>query len=134
MLDKHWKDRWIMGSSTGKVSTSCPLNCQIQTVNQLIKDGRWNAEILQQIFNPEDIVQILSMQLSCFKRKDRLFWSFSKSGVYTVKTAYANVLKDKKGDKRRKSAGEETNWEIRKHSIWKHLWKLNLKHKLKLFI
>ncbi|XP_071922616.1 uncharacterized mitochondrial protein AtMg00310-like [Coffea arabica] len=38
-----WKERWIMGSKTGTVTTSRSPNCRIQTVNQLIKDGRWNA-------------------------------------------------------------------------------------------
>ncbi|XP_071902573.1 uncharacterized protein [Coffea arabica] len=129
-----WKDRWIIGTRTGTVTTSRAPNCQIQTVNQLIKNGRWNAEIIKQILNPEDSMKIISMPLSCFRRKDRLFWSFSKSGQYTVKTGYANVVQERSNEMRRDRIGEETSWEIRKHSFWKRFWKLNLKHKLKLFI
>ena len=43
-------------------------------------------------------------------------------------------MQEKSNGTRRERIGEETSWEIRKHSIWKRLWKLNLKHKLKLFI
>ena len=103
----------------------------MQTVNQLIKDGRWNIDILQEISNQEGREQIASMPLSLFKRQDRFFWSFSKSGVYTVRTGYANAVQERSDERRRESIEEETSWEIRKHSIWKQLWKLNLKPKLK---
>ncbi|XP_071917065.1 uncharacterized mitochondrial protein AtMg00310-like [Coffea arabica] len=96
-----WKDRWVLGSKSGKVSMICPPNCHLQTVDQLIQEGGWNKEILQQVFNQKDREQIANMPLSVFKRQDRFFWSFSKSGIYTAKTGYANVVQASSRDERR---------------------------------
>ena len=89
---------------------------------------------MQQVFNQKDRELIASMPLSVFKRQDRFFWCFLKSGTYTVKTSYAKAIQASSKDKRKQKLEEETRWEIRKHSIWKQLWNLNLKHKLKHFI
>lgn len=51
-----------------------------------------------------------------------------------MKTGYAIAVQERSREKRRQHLEEETSWEIRKHSIWKQLWNLNLKHKIKHFI
>nr|XP_027100420.1 uncharacterized protein LOC113719410 [Coffea arabica] len=116
-----WKDRWILESETGRPATPSPANCHLQTVSQLIRNGRWNGEILQNVFNNVDRERIISMPLSMFKRPDRFFWKFAKSGIYIVKSGYRKAMQDNKRSKRRQRLEEETSWELRKHSVWKQL-------------
>ncbi|XP_027099102.2 uncharacterized protein [Coffea arabica] len=129
-----WEDRWVIGSAIGRTSTTCPPNCHLHTVSQLISEGRWNEEILQQVFNREEREHIASIPLSVFKRQDRYFWNFAKSGIYTVKTGYARAMQASSTVNSRQKLKGETSREIRKHSVWKQLWNLNLKHKIKHFI
>ena len=78
-----------MRSATGKIATQKPLGCRLQTVADLIKEGEWNKELIEETFSREEAVQILQMPLSLFPRKDMVYWKYSKSGIYTVKSGYA---------------------------------------------
>ncbi|XP_027169594.1 uncharacterized protein LOC113769335 [Coffea eugenioides] len=117
-----------------KTCNNMPPNCQLQTVSQLIREGRWNREIMQNVFNQGDREQIASMPRSMFKHSDRFFWKFAKSGTYTVKSSYVKAVQASKIIKRSQKLEGETSWEMRKHTVWKQLWNLNLKHKIKYFI
>ena len=129
-----WEDKWIPGSTNGCVSTPRPTSCPLVYVHELIEDGRWKSDLLQLWFRSEDITLISSIPLSIFGRKDRFYWQYSQSGSYTVKTGYA-VAKGTVANMRSKTAHEpETSWEIRKHTVWKRLWSLNIKLKLKHFL
>ena len=129
-----WKDKWITGSSNGKPASAKPANCKMQKVSDLIMEGKWDKLKLQRVFNQEEAKLIANIPLSIFRRKDRMFWKDSKSGSYTVKSGYARAKQERQSEGRREEAGEETSWEIRKHTIWKNLWKLNVKAKLKHFM
>ena len=89
---------------------------------------------MQTVFNQGDRDQIASMPLSMFKRSDRFFWKFAKSGTYKVKSGYVKAVQASKIIKRSQKLEGETSWEMRKHAIWKQLWNLNLKYKIKHFI
>ncbi|XP_071909589.1 uncharacterized protein [Coffea arabica] len=129
-----WKDKWITGNPNGKPASTKPANCKIQKVSDLILEGKWDKLKLQLVFNQEEAKLIANIPLSIFRRKDRMFWKDSKSGSYTVKSGYARAKQERQSEGRREEAGEETSWEIRKHTIWKNLWKLNVKAKLKHFM
>ncbi|XP_027066157.1 uncharacterized protein [Coffea arabica] len=77
---------------------------------------------------------ITNIPFSLYDRKDRLFWNYSKSGVYTMKTGYVVAKGQSESMNRSLAHDPETSWEIRKHTVWKKLWGLNVKVKLKHFL
>lgn len=131
---KIWHDRWIPGLVDGRVTTVKPIGCQLQFVHELIEGEKWKNDLLKHWFNVVDVDHITNFPLSLYDRKDRLFWNYSKSGIYTVKTGYV-VAKEQSEMMNRKLASDlETSWEIRKHTVWKRLWSLNVKMKQKHFL
>ena len=61
----------------------------------------------------------------------------SEWNVYSNSNIWYNQIiakQDKNSKERREEATAKTSWEIRKHSVWKNLWNLNVKVKLKHFM
>ena len=90
-------------------------------------------ELLKETFCQEDVEQIQRIHISCFQRKDRMYWRHSKSGVYTVKTGYA-LAKQRKKKLQCEKGKHEASTGPRKDKVWKGLWNLNIKHKHKQFL
>ncbi|XP_060972262.1 uncharacterized protein LOC115717738 [Cannabis sativa] len=88
--------------------------------NLLTMDGSgWDLEIIADLFEARDQSLICGIPLSDTAASDQLFWSFENSGVYSVKSAYNFLQKQK------------SNWfdeEIA--AFWSKLWKLKLPSKV----
>ncbi|XP_071917223.1 uncharacterized protein [Coffea arabica] len=126
--------RWIPGLVDGRIHTAKPVGCQLEFVNELIEGGKWNIDLLQHWFHVDVVNHITNIPLSLYDRKDRLFWNFSNSGIYIVKTGYVIAKEEKEKTNQRLAPDPETSWEIRKHTVWKTLWSLNIKLKFKHFL
>jgi len=48
----------------------------------------WNIDLLQELFDPEDVSLISALHLGASTKEDILGWHFTKSGKYTVKSGY----------------------------------------------
>ncbi|XP_071923058.1 uncharacterized protein [Coffea arabica] len=131
---KIWEDRWVAGSRHGKLTTVKPARCQLECVHELIEEGRWKTDTLHRWFNIDDVDLITNIPLSLYERKDRLYWLHSKSGAYTVRTGYVVAKGGREIMNHRIAPDSETSWAIRKHTVWKRLWGLNIKMKLKHFL
>ena len=129
-----WEDRWIPGSGDGKVKTRRAGDVELQEVSELIKEGVWDKELITKVFDKDEGKQILSIPLGEVPRKDRLFWAFSTTGVYTVKSGYRLAKKEKRmGGEEWKEAGTSFGRSgVNQH--WNFLWGQSVKHKLKHFI
>ncbi|XP_027182377.1 uncharacterized protein LOC113780798 [Coffea eugenioides] len=129
-----WEDKWLLDQEYGKIRSCKPQQCRIQRVHELISDGNWNVDMIREVFEEEDCQRILDIPISKCGGKDRLVWSFSNSGEYFVKTGYA-VAKDlqrkKKGVCQQQGSSSRNEF---KSGVWKLLWGLNVKHKLKHFV
>ena len=44
-----WEDRWLPEGRDGKVKTPKPKNCRVQMVSELIKEGEWDKELLDEL-------------------------------------------------------------------------------------
>lgn len=129
-----WYDRWVPGSPDGKISTSRPQDCPISTVSGLIEGGQWKKNLIKAMFSPDDCNRILSIPLSMYSRSDRFRWAHTSTGCYTVKSGY-NAAKLYADQAKIQTAKEgESSRRDQRSRIWKHLWGLNLKHKVKHFI
>lgn len=56
-------------------------------VSDLIKQGKWDSDLVEDSFNERDPACILSIPLSNYT-EDSFFWLFEKRRVYSVKYAY----------------------------------------------
>ncbi|XP_071920662.1 uncharacterized protein [Coffea arabica] len=109
-----WHDRWIPGLVDGRVHTAKPVGCQLEFVNELIEGGKWNIDLLQHWFHVDVVNHITNIPHSLYDRKDRLFWNFSKSGIYTMKTGYVIAKEEKEKTNQRLAPDLKTT-----QVIWK---------------
>lgn len=122
-------DKWLL--TDGKFS--CPVmrteNLPDIKAGELIDadSGRWNVEMLNDLFDPWSIKRILSIPVVRDGGIDRMFWGLTKSGVYSVKTGYWLGMLSTSQSGRRGDAGANQN-------LWKTVWNLNGPPKLKHFL
>lgn len=60
-----------------------------------LNTGRWNESRLEQVFGEAEIKGIMEIQLSKQRRPDQIVWSMTKNRVYTVKSGYFLLHKNK---------------------------------------
>ncbi|KAL3524647.1 hypothetical protein ACH5RR_013019 [Cinchona calisaya] len=78
--------------------------------------------------------RILNIPLIFIQRKDRFYWAHSSDGNYNVKASYT-IAMNNNGERSRNSERVKGSSENRETSkVWKKLWDLNIKQKLKNFI
>ena len=105
----------------GKVRSQKKAVSKIQRVSELIKDGKWNREVLMQEFEEKDRLQILKIPLSLGKVKDRTYWAKSSSDVYSVKTGYKLIKETKKGQCQHRGTPKPSNSRRIKSRNWSFL-------------
>ncbi|KAL3501710.1 hypothetical protein ACH5RR_036159 [Cinchona calisaya] len=62
----------------------------VSSVNELIKDGKWDREILEKESLNVDKKRILNIPLNLNQMKDRFYWAHSFDGNYNIKVGYNN--------------------------------------------
>ncbi|XP_030970582.1 uncharacterized protein LOC115990956 [Quercus lobata] len=88
----------------------------------------WDREFIMQNFNHEDGEVILRVPLSRRVISDSLFWTFTKSGEYIVRSGYHVARQLQK----------EVDWAKSSNGVvggvvWRALWKLKVPNKIKVF-
>ncbi|XP_027099254.1 uncharacterized protein [Coffea arabica] len=132
-----WEYKWIPGSSSGKPSTPRPLNSSLKIVHELIIQKRWDRNTIFRVFNQSDGERILSIPISSIGREDSYFWQHNAGGCYSVSSGYKLLMEENNSTEKAKlgKAGPSIMEESQQlKQIWNTLWKLNIKHKIKLFI
>ncbi|XP_062118364.1 uncharacterized protein LOC133831980 [Humulus lupulus] len=80
----------------------------------------WDEYAFKDLFGDRDALLILSIPLSSNIYDDSWIWDGEKSGLYSIKSAYHGIKRDKEGNE-----GED-------HSgFWRQLWRLKVPHKVK---
>ncbi|XP_060960654.1 uncharacterized protein LOC133031222 [Cannabis sativa] len=115
---------WIPHSSNKFVSSSHPA-LHGHTVASLfaIDERRWDAEIINDLFNHRDATLILGIPLSPNVDTDVWSWTGERSGILSVKSAY-NLLQNSKP----KRQGADNS------GFWRKLWHLKSPPKVKNFL
>nr|XP_027101192.1 uncharacterized protein LOC113720678 [Coffea arabica]XP_027115614.1 uncharacterized protein LOC113733445 [Coffea arabica] len=128
------KIKMLPDTEDGRVKTPRTEEVVVQRVSDLINNGKWDRELIAQVFDEKEGKEILRIPLSVCSMKDRLYWSKSNTGEYTVKSGYklAKCIK-----KRRAPVGRNIESSSNRRcsdQSWSFLWGLNIKQKLKHFL
>ena len=132
-----WEHKWIPGSTSDKPTPLRALNSDLKMVHELISHKRWNRNTIFKSFNQSDAKKILNIPLSLTGREDSYYWQHNAGGAYTVSSGY-KLLTEKSTSAEKEEIGAagpsltEGSQQVRQ--MWNTLWKLNIKHKIKLFI
>lgn len=129
-----WEDSWLNDEKRRKIITPKLMGCTVQRVKELLNQGGvgWNMEMLARLFSDDEILAIKRTPISTMGLADRLVWASTNNGQYSVKSgykvakSYERKMKGDEGGSNRKDE-EESN-------LWKGLWNLDIKRKVKFFI
>nr|XP_027086592.1 uncharacterized protein LOC113708329 [Coffea arabica] len=129
---KIWDDNWVPEIPHGRPASTRPRNCNLHNVADLIQNFRWKRALVFKLFKEEEAKMILRIPISLANREDGHFWLHSRNGQYTVASAYKEL--NKKGEEQQQKMLTRGETSLEDQHLWKHLWKLKVKHKLKIFI
>ncbi|XP_074313562.1 uncharacterized protein LOC141648743 [Silene latifolia] len=87
-----WDKKWVNGR------TPEPKDCLLEEGFIFLKDlrvkdicinnGGWNEDLINLLFAEESVNHILAIPLHSSQPRDEIFWPFTSSGIYTVKSGY----------------------------------------------
>ena len=127
-----WRDAWIPNGANRKIIT--PRRGQLLTkVADLIDpiNNCWDEDLVRQTLWPIDVQRVLTIPLPTYNMSDFIAWSFTKNGLFTVRSAYLEEWKAQHGRKLQHSDGIGG---INVNTIWSKIWKLSCPAKVKIFI
>ena len=127
-----WCDPWIPTSASRKVITPRGMNI-LSKVEDLIDPytGRWDEELLRDCFSPVDVQRILQIPLHSQFTEDFVAWNFTRSGTFSVRSAYYKELDHQFGSRLMRP---DRQGNIQINGLWKEAWKLKVPGKVKHFI
>lgn len=125
-----WSDAWLPSISTLKVSNLMGIEFPEVKANSLINAHmrRWDVDLLQALFKPEEVQLIRSISLGDASARDRMVWPYTQSTSYSVKSGYYFLSKEKDQSKR------DTNTHAPSQKLWKTIWNLSVPPKVRNFM
>ncbi|XP_021734057.1 uncharacterized protein LOC110700767 [Chenopodium quinoa] len=121
-----WTEPWLLNE--GKIIRPSPLLAHdLETrVSDLIDfdSGEWKTDMVRSMFGTDEAQCVLNIPLSRRWPNDKLFWSLTKDGEYTVKSGYWFA----------KMGSQDSNQGNGLIEMWKRIWKLQGPPKLQMFI
>lgn len=119
-----WQDPWLPRENDCYVQSPCVPRFEYMQFSDLMNEYRlsWNVDMMKGLLIEEEAELGLSIPPSVWHRQDRCIWAPSRTGKYSVKSAYYSQL-----EWRRPSVGSTT-------SLWKCVWKVNVPPKIKNFM
>ncbi|KAL4308866.1 hypothetical protein GQ457_01G015730 [Hibiscus cannabinus] len=89
-----WNDSWLPGPGDGRVKRDS-ININYIHVSDLIHgpSATWRVDVLQALFDEEQVDTICSIPLSRSRKCDEIIWRPDRSGIYSVKSGY-RLLRD----------------------------------------
>ena len=87
---RAWEDHWIPTIPARPARPLAPVVHPMMSVRDLMTGDpkTWNSEVLENYVDPEDIPLIQSLAISRGYQRDKYCWSYTKNGMYTVKSGY----------------------------------------------
>jgi hypothetical protein len=125
-----WRDKWLPNILIHGTSSPSYLANANATVNELINQDTnwWNIPVIESIFLASVVAQICGMAIAQCSQHDRLRWSGTKNGEYSVRSTYHLGLESRSNELGSYSMPVTAN------PFWKLLWKLNVPRVVHLFL
>jgi hypothetical protein len=126
-----WNDAWLPCPSTFKVITPVRVLNVDATVDSLIDVNlmRWNVNLLKEIFLPRDVEVIKQIPLSLRKPRDKLIWTGTPNGKFSVKSAYHLLL----GETNSSLGSSSSGGSLDRH-LWSNIWSSQVQPKIRIFM
>jgi hypothetical protein len=124
-----WQDKWIPKPTTYKIQSPSGSMDPLARVNTLIDltTGWWNYTLIQSSFAKVEADMICSLPLSPLKAPDKMVWLGTKSGFFTVRSAYHMEMQRSRTERGESSRARE------QERMWKLIWELQAPPMLKHF-
>ena len=125
-----WQDRWILRPPSFTIITQPnTLHMRLMVAVLLNEDtGEWKADLVKQVFLPDEAQTILSIPRSNKQASDRIIWAYTPKGIFAVNSAYKVTLA---ASPYASTVGEADT--IAKETFWRTLWILDIPNKIKTF-
>ena len=83
-----WEDIWLPTIPARPARPIAPVVHPMMSVRDLMIENpkRWDPKMLEHYVSPEDIPLIQSLAISQRYQRDEYCWSYTKNGLYTVKS------------------------------------------------
>lgn len=119
-----WRDPWISDGGNPYVISEHGGDQNNLMVRDLLREdySGWDVDTVQALFSLEEAGRILKLPLRRLQGPDRLVWSFTKNGIYSVKTGYMQIVENDALDE------DPSNY------TWLWIWKLNVPPKIQVFM
>jgi hypothetical protein len=122
-----WEDEWIPGSYSRKVLTPKGQNVCTKVI-ELIDPitNSWDADLVGQTFLDVDPHRIMAIPLPSHDMEDFIGWSRTKTGTFSVQSAYHTEWESKYRNKLQRGGGAGS---INPHPMWDKIWSLGFRPK-----
>ena len=124
-----WQSTWLPRKHPTKV-TSLTIDSMADVRVEILIDKathHWNHSVIDGIFIPEEAELIKSIPLPQQGVHDRLFWPFTQTGTYTIKSGYRFFKSEEEATENPARLTEERD-------LWRGIWSLQVPNKIKNFI
>jgi len=129
------KDKWIPDAPCHPICPTVDIPDDLK-VNYLIDESsrKWNEELVRICFSPADAERILNIALSHNRVLDYVSWPFTKTGTYTVKSAYTMAKSEKVHLEASVRGRGESSDQVGTAKEWKSMWSIKVTPKIKIVL
>jgi len=127
------RDYWVNDSSMLKPIVSISDNSNVYSLIDGAA-GSWNEEMVRACFNEDDAEKILQIPLCHTPCEDFPAWLHTKSGIYTVKSAYFLARLESFHVFLGENGRGETSDQSKISKSWKRLWAIQAPPKMKIVL
>ena len=127
---KIWGYPWLPSLEHPRILSPVIDGLQEVKVDCLINptSRSWDRGVLFGYFAPMEADLILKIPLSLTNVEDKLIWPHVPNGVYTVRSGYKFLVKDKSGPSPSPYSQNEAT------SVWSHIWRISVLNEVKNFL
>ena len=124
-----WTEDWLPSLAYPRVLSPALAHWTNAKVCDLIVEerGEWNMGVIRHLVNPVEADLVLSIPLSQRLQADRVVWGGTRSGKFSVSSAYHRVREIANSNKEECSDASEMK------VLWKRIWNLHLPNKIRSF-
>ena len=122
-----WEDRWLPVLSTYKVTSPRMFLQADILVQELINEDttEWKSSVIDALFLPHEADIIKSIPISSRLPPDKLIWTETRNGLFTVRSVY-HLARTRSASNSRGTSSDNSTLK----RFWKMIWSIPVLHKI----